>query len=257
MSDNDLQQEQSPEISISPPGPWKEYQASYPIGLVQAIIWLALSTMAQMGVYWLIENEHLTVPTWSPRFGPQVLVMLLFTTALFLYWKFIRKAGLRSLGLRLDRLGGDLKFTALAAIGMGLFYLFAAGVYWVVLHGFFDDGDAMFRQHLRGAIFKDDSVLYFVGVVVLFPILEEIWFRGLLYTPMRREWGAWASIVILSLLFAFAHNNAVPINQFFGGMIFAYAYEKRRTLVAPIILHMLGNGALAVVGWALVKWQLV
>lgn len=183
--------------------------------------------------------------------------MLAFTAVLFIYWKFIRKADLRSLGLRLDRLVGDLKFSLVAAIGMGLFYLLAAGVYWLVLHGFFENPDSLFKDHLRGAVFKEDTVLYFVGVVVLFPILEEIWFRGVLYPSMRHEWGRWPAIIILSLLFAFAHNNAVPINQFFGGLIFAYAYEKRRTLVAPILLHMLGNGALAVVGWALVKWQLV
>lgn len=256
MIDNDLQQEEQAEISISS-DPWKKHQAEYPIGLVEAIVWLALSTLCQMGVYHLIDEGSLVVPEWSPKFGPQLGIMLSFSAILFLYWKFIRKANLRSLGLRLDRLPGDLKFATIAAVGMGLFYLFAAGVYWVVLQVAFDNPDATFKQHLRGAIFKEDTVLYFVGVVVLFPILEEIWFRGLLYTPMRREWGRWPSIIVLSLLFAFAHNNPVPINQFFGGLIFAYAYEKRRTLVAPIILHMLGNGALAVLGWALLKWQLV
>jgi membrane protease YdiL (CAAX protease family) len=183
--------------------------------------------------------------------------MFLFTLMLLLYWKFVRKAGLRSLGLRLDQLPGDLRFTLLAAIGMGAFYLLAAGIYWVVLQLFFESPDAMFASHLRGAIFSESSVLYYIGVMLAFPILEEIWFRGLLYTPLRREWGPWPVIIGTSILFAFSHANAVPINQFFGGLIFAWAYEKRRTLVAPILLHILGNSALAVVGWALVKWQLV
>jgi membrane protease YdiL (CAAX protease family) len=256
LAEKDLQQEAAAEISISPDG-WEDFQKAYPIGLVQAILWLALSTLSQMGIHKLIEDGHLVLPEWSPKFGGQVAIMLIFSTVLFIYWKFVRKAKLRTLGLRLDRLGGDLNFALVAAVGMGLFYLVVAGIYWLVLQVGFENGGEMFKQHLRGAIFKEDTVLYFVGVVVFFPILEEIWFRGLLYTPMRREWGRWPSIVILSLLFAFAHNNPVPINQFFGGLIFAYAYEKRRSLVAPIILHMLGNGALAVLGWALLKWQLV
>jgi membrane protease YdiL (CAAX protease family) len=256
LSDKDLQPINTPEIPISD-DPWTEVQRGYAIGLVEAILWIAASTLAQMGVRTLIDRGHFTPPAWSPASGPQLAMMLLFTLILFGYWKFIRKAKLRALGLRLDRLGGDLKFTLVAAIGMGLFYLFAAGVYWLVLQVFFENGDAMFRDHLRGAIFDDATVLYYVGVMLLFPVLEEIWFRGLLYTPMRRELGRWPAIIILSLLFAFAHSNAVPVNQFIGGMIFAWAYEKRRTLVAPILLHILGNSALAVLGWALVKWQLV
>jgi membrane protease YdiL (CAAX protease family) len=256
LENKDLQQSAAPEISISE-DPWKEVYPHHPLGLVEAIIWMAASTLAQMGVGELVSAGHITLPAWSPRFGLQLLVMLVFTIALFTYWKFIRHAKLRGLGLRLDRLPGDLWFTLKAAIGMGLFYLFAAGVYWVVLQLFFDDPDATFREHLRGAIFSETSILYYVGVMLLFPVFEEIWFRGLLYTPMRRELGRWPAIIILSLLFAFAHSNAVPINQFFGGLIFAYAYERRRTLVAPILLHILGNSALAVVGWALVKWNLV
>jgi membrane protease YdiL (CAAX protease family) len=256
LSNNDLQPINKPEIPISD-DPWTEVQRTYPIGLVEAIIWIAGSTLAQMGVRTLIDEGYLAQPEWCPAFGPQLAVMLLFTLILFGYWKFIRKAKLRALGVRLDRLAGDLKFTFVAAISMGLFYLFAAGVYWLVLQVFFENGDAMFRDHLRGAIFDDATLLYYLGVMLLFPVLEEIWFRGLLYTPMRRELGRWPAIIILSLLFAFAHSNAVPVNQFIGGMIFAWAYEKRRTLVAPILLHILGNSALAVLGWALVKWQLV
>ncbi|MCB9895247.1 MAG: CPBP family intramembrane metalloprotease [Planctomycetes bacterium] len=231
--------------------------AAYPIGFVQAILWLAASTGAQLGMARLLKDGYVHVPEGMPDFTWQVAVMLGFTFLLLGYWKFVRKAQLRTLGLRLDRLGGDLKFALIAAIAMGLVYLLLAGGYWVVLRLFFDDGQEMFRSHLRGAIFKDSSALYFVGVVIFFPILEEIWFRGLMYTPMRREWGRWPAILILSVLFAAAHNVALPINQFIGGLIFVWAYEKRQSLVAPILLHMAGNGALAVVGWALVEWQLV
>lgn len=256
MSDKPLQQSNQAEISISA-DPWEQFHDEYPIGPVRAILWMAAFTGAQMGVHWLIENHHLTPPGWLPSDGPQLGVMLAFTFALLIFWKFLRKAKLRTLGLSLERLPGDLKFFALAALGMGAFYLLAAGVYWLVLQGIVDEPDLAFKDHLRGAIFKDYSFSYLLGVVLLFPVLEEIWFRGLLYPPLRERWGRWITIVVLSLLFAFAHSNKFPINQFFGGLIFAWAFEKRRTLVAPMLLHILGNGALAVLGWALVKWQLV
>lgn len=205
----------------------------------------------------LLQGGHLSSPDWSPEFGPRVCLMFVFTLCLLGYWKLGYRAKLHSLGLRFDRLLPDLKFALLAAIGMGLFYLAAAGGYWVVLQLFTENGDALFKEHLRGAIYKDPSLLYYLGVMFFFPVYEEIWFRGLLYTPLRREWGPWPVIILLSLLFAFSHSNAVPINQFFGGLIFAWAFERTRSLVAPILLHIAGNSALAVVGWALVKWELV
>jgi membrane protease YdiL (CAAX protease family) len=257
MPDNALQRGEWVEISISN-RQWATFERQFPIGLLEAVLWTAVITAGRAYITWLMENGELPKPDWLPKFGPSLLFGLVMTVFLLLYWKYACQANLRSLGLRLDRLGGDLKFTLVAAVGMGLFYLFAAGVYWLVLQVFFESGDAMFRDHLRGAIFNDATLLYYLGVMLLFPVLEEIWFRGLLYTPMRRELGGrWPAIIILSLLFAFAHSNAVPVNQFIGGMIFAWAYEKRRTLVAPILLHILGNSALAVLGWALVKWQLV
>ena len=238
-------------------GPWQETYDEYPIGFVQAILWMAVYTGAQMGVGWLVKHDYVTVPAGWPEFTWQLATMLSFTCVLLIYWKFLRKAKLRSLGLRLDRLGGDLKFTLVAAIGMGLLYLAIGGIYWAVLQVFFDNANEMFKDHLRGATFKDTSVLYHVGVVLLFPVVEEIWFRGLMYPPMRREWGRWPAIVVLSVLFAAAHNVKFPINQFLGGLIFVWAFEKRRTLVAPILLHIAGNGTLALIGWAFVKWKLL
>ena len=256
MSEKDLQQKDQPEISVSS-GPWKKFTESYPIGLIEAVIWMAAFYGAQSGAKWLADNGYVTTPDWFPSHGLQNLVMIGGTLILLTYWKVIRKAELRSLGLRLDKLGGDLKFTIIAAVAMGAFYLIAAGVYWAVLQLFFENPDLTFKNHLRGAVFRETSLLFYLGVVVSMPIVEEVWFRGLLFTPMRKELRRWPAILILSLLFATAHNNAFPINQFFGGLIFVWAYEKRQSLVAPILLHMLGNGSLVVVGWAFEKWQLV
>lgn len=212
---------------------------------------------AQSGAKWLADNSYISVPEWFPSHGLQNLVMISGTLILLAYWKVIRKGQLRSIGLRVDRLGGDLKFTVIAALAMGAFYLFAAGVYWVALQLFVENPDVVFKDHLRGAVFRETTWLFYLGVVLVMPIVEEVWFRGLLYTPMRKELGRWAAIIILSMLFAAAHNNAFPINQFFGGLIFVWAYEKRQSLVAPILLHILGNGSLVVLGWAFKHWQLV
>lgn len=223
---------------------------SNPVGLVEAIIWLAGVTLFQHGAKELVERGYIVLPAWAPDFTAHVVVFALATIVLLIYFKFIRKAQLRFLGLRLDRLVGDLKFTVVAALAAAAIYLVIAAAVWAGAPLFVDDPDARYREWLHQAAYQRPSWIFLLGVVVLYPLFEEIWFRGLLYTPMRKEWGKWAAILITSALFAFAHPWP-PVNQFIGGLIFVWAFEKRRSLVAPIILHGLGNGSLWILGIAL------
>ncbi len=230
---------------------WARMYESYPIGLVEAILWLAGSTLLQMGAGELANAGLVVLPDWSPEFGLQLGVFGFNTLALLAYFKFIKKAKLRSLGLRLDRLPGDLRFTLVAAAAGAAIYLVIAGIVWLGAPLFVDDRNATLMGLLHQAAYKEPPLLFLLSVVVIYPVLEEIWFRGLLYTPMRKEWGKWPAILITAALFAFAHDGWPPVNQFIGGLIFVWAYEMRRTLVAPMILHALGNGSLWVLGLAL------
>jgi membrane protease YdiL (CAAX protease family) len=169
---------------------------------------------------------------------------------LLAYWKLIRKAKLRSLGFGSEGWAGELLFAAkMLIVGAGV-YLVAGTIFWLGLHLFMDDATASFKEHLRNAVFRDESAGRIFAVVILYPVLEELWYRGLLYTPMRQQMGRSAAIILVSLLFAFAHGW-VPVNQFIGGLLFVWAYEKRRSLFVPIVLHIAGNGILVLFGWAL------
>lgn len=169
---------------------------------------------------------------------------------------FIRGKSLRPLGFRTESVAGDLKWFAVASVVMGAIYLVLAGLGYLGLLLFTEDAPARFRAELHSSFFKDTGALEILRVVVLYPILEEIWYRGLLYTPIRRERGRAVAVILTALIFAFAHGNAVPVNQFLGGLIFAIAYEARRGLLAPILLHMAGNGALALLGFAYTNWPM-
>jgi membrane protease YdiL (CAAX protease family) len=208
----------------------------------------------QWGVQQLREDGHFTLPAGWPDFTPHAAVTLAFTLAIVVWIKFIRGKPLWTIGFWLRRLPGDLAFAGVGAIAVGLFYLLAGGAVRAYFGMTADAPDEAFHQFVRNAVFKDLSLGYILGVVVFYPIFEEIWFRGVLYPPMRKDFGRIPAIVITALLFAFAHSNAFPINQFFGGLVFAAAFEMRRTLVAPILLHMAGNGALAVLAWMLPQW---
>ena len=87
------------------------------------------------------------------------------------------------------------------------------------------------------------ALFFFVGGI-LAPVAEEVIFRGLIFGYLRR-WGAAAAILISTALFAAIHlGPTIPATQIVGGIVFAVAYHKSRSLMAPIVIHMLGNLAI-------------
>jgi len=80
---------------------------------------------------------------------------------------------------------------------------------------------------------------------ILGPITEEIFFRGIIYGFCRR-WGIAAAIILSTAIFILSHpiGGSPPVTQLAGGIVFAVAYEKGQSLMAPITIHCLGNLAI-------------
>ena len=85
-------------------------------------------------------------------------------------------------------------------------------------------------------------ILFFIVGGIISPVAEEIFFRGILFGFFRR-WGATTAVVLSTILFVLPHlkRGAIPVTQMVGGVVFAAAYEKEKSLAAPIIIHSLGN----------------
>ena len=87
--------------------------------------------------------------------------------------------------------------------------------------------------------------IVFVGmilVVLLGPVVEEIFFRGFLYNALKAQWGRRWAIVSSGLLFSALHANLIgflPITLL--GMTLAYGYELTGSLIASITIHVLHN----------------
>lgn len=228
-------------------------ERTFPLGLPAVVACMLLWVLFQMAAYgerpqWLSGLPLLDVPHYLTFSG---------ATALLLLFVGVRGKSLRPLGFRSEGLGTDLRWLLVASLAMAGLYLILAALGYLALLVFAEDASSAFKAQLHDSFFKDESLGALLRVVLLYPILEEVWYRGLLYTPIRRERGRIAAILLTALIFAFAHGNKYPVNQFLGGLIFAFAYESRRGLVAPILLHMAGNGALALLGWSVRHWQLL
>lgn len=94
-------------------------------------------------------------------------------------------------------------------------------------------------------------VLYFCVGGIVAPVAEEIVFRGLIFGYLRR-WGLPAAVLVSTALFAAFHLPAIPVTQIVGGVVFAIAYHTGKSLMVPIVIHVLGNLAIFTLSlWAL------
>lgn len=74
------------------------------------------------------------------------------------------------------------------------------------------------------------------------PFVEEIFFRGFLYSALRKKVGVGWAIILSAVIFGFMHANAwTVIPVIIIGVVLAYLYEREKSLGPPIILHALNN----------------
>jgi len=84
-----------------------------------------------------------------------------------------------------------------------------------------------------------------IATVVLAPIFEEIIFRGVLYGSLRARFGVATSVIVSALIFAAAHGYGVAgfASVFCSGALWAWSYERTRSLLPAIAAHMANNAA--------------
>ena len=87
-------------------------------------------------------------------------------------------------------------------------------------------------------------VIAFVSAAIISPIYEEIFYRGFLYRWLRTKYGLLAGLLISSFIFMIVHIptfNSLPYT-FLSGLIFAWTYEKTKSIYPAMIIHGGFNG---------------
>jgi membrane protease YdiL (CAAX protease family) len=117
-------------------------------------------------------------------------------------------------------------------------YLVLAAIYTVIV-----DPPAEDLPEQLGA---DESVLLAVltgvFVVVVAPLVEELFFRGFLYQALRNSWGTILGVLGSAAIFSGIHGEPdkfVPL--FILGIALAMLFQKTRSLWPCIILHAVNN----------------
>jgi uncharacterized protein len=91
---------------------------------------------------------------------------------------------------------------------------------------------------------KRSNVILFltIFVSVLGPVIEEIFFRGFLYSAVKKRFGILIGVLLSAALFSALHANIVgflPIMIL--GVLMAFLYEATGSLVTSISVHILHN----------------
>lgn len=105
------------------------------------------------------------------------------------------------------------------------------------------------QEEFREAAQSRQMLPYLVAAaVVLAPVGEELFFRGMLFQALRRRFHLWPAIGLSALAFALVHAQAtlegtglVFLVLFPLGMFLAWVFHRRGTLVTPVLVHVLFN----------------
>ena len=178
-----------------------------------------LGTRMQLPRLWLIAGTRTA----------QMLVVMTLAV--------IQGGDLQALGLDRRTLLGGFRKGLVWSAGFAA----AAGLLFMGLFIIGQDPFMLVRSPLPEGTYQR-GLFFFVGGIVA-PVAEEIVFRGLIFGYLRR-WGVPAAVLISTALFSALHLPAVPITQIVGGLVFAVAYHTGRSLMVPIVIHVLGNLAI-------------
>jgi membrane protease YdiL (CAAX protease family) len=147
--------------------------------------------------------------------------------------------GLAEIGLTWNKVSGGLKKGLIWSAGFGAASVVALGIQYFLNFNLLKTFSSSSPSSISGLI-----PLLIVGGFFS-PITEEIFFRGIVYSFLRR-WGIILAILGSAILFSLVHAaiTGVSFIQVIGSLVFATAYEVEKNLLVPITIHVLGNMAI-------------
>ena len=101
--------------------------------------------------------------------------------------------------------------------------------------------EEMLQEELAGGVPK--RILFFVILVLAGPLIEEIFFRGALFRPLRRRYPALGVVLATSTYFAFAHLEwqiVLPIALV--GLSLGLLRSASGSLLPSFVMHGIFNG---------------
>lgn len=81
---------------------------------------------------------------------------------------------------------------------------------------------------------------YFLKAVLIYPVLEEVFYRGLMFTLFRRYTSRWCAAFVPTSIFAITHIGSGLVNvgfAFIVGLYFCWLVVRSRSLLTSVLCH--------------------
>lgn len=170
---------------------------------------------------------------------------------------------------------GSKRWTLATSIGFGVAVgLGVAGLIYVIYGSLFPDTVLESLQVEiadRVAAFSVDSAQKFFALALFYAVvhafMEEYYFRWFVFGQLRHLVSFWPAAIISGL--AFMAHHVIVIAHYFGGIngwtillsasiavggvIWAWQYEKSKSLIGPWVSHAIVDAGIFIVGYDLLK----
>ncbi|HHV28823.1 CPBP family intramembrane glutamic endopeptidase [Acetivibrio mesophilus] len=184
-----------------------DWHATYDIILVNTTTAVLISILLTLPIYFII---------------PKIRKQNVFEVLRF------RKTGISNLGLSLI-LGASLN----VFISYALVYLESIAP----LENISKEYEQIMERVMDG-----NSIIVFITVGVMAPIIEEIIFRGLVLNELKKALPIYPAITLQALIFGIYHLNLIQgLYAALLGIVLGIVTEKTRSIWAPILIHISFN----------------
>jgi sodium transport system permease protein len=92
-------------------------------------------------------------------------------------------------------------------------------------------------------IFSETTFTQQVVIMAVIPaVVEEMFFRGIMFNSLKKKAGVKAAAVVSYLLFASMHFSLIKIfPTFLLGVVFTYVVYKTGSILPAVVLHFINN----------------
>lgn len=108
-----------------------------------------------------------------------------------------------------------------------------------------------YNESMQASLFPEGVVpwLTLVGGGILIPLAEELLFRGIVMGELEKVWPGKPTLILQALFFAAFHLNFVQgFYVFFIALLLGLVYQRSKSLIAPIVIHMVINSYSIILG---------
>lgn len=92
------------------------------------------------------------------------------------------------------------------------------------------------------ASLDDTSLMAFLSTAIVAPVVEEVIFRGLIYTRLQRAMNARLAVAISAVVFGVCHGDFIWFCYAFAlGLIFAQVTRYTRSILPAMVMHVVFN----------------